>query len=37
MGILDAIAQDLGLIVFGVVTAGLVIYLTYSMIHPERF
>ena len=37
MGILDAIAQNLGLIAFGVITVCLVIYLTYSMIHPERF
>lgn len=37
MGLLDAIAQNLGLTVFGVITVILVIYLTYSMIHPERF
>ncbi len=37
MGLFDAIAQNLGLTVFGVITVVLVIYLTYSMIHPERF
>ena len=37
MGILDAIAQNLGLIVFAGITVLLVVYLTYSMVHPERF
>lgn len=37
MGILEAIVQNLGLTAFGVIAVVLVIYLAYSMIHPERF
>ena len=37
MGLLETIAQNLGLTLFGVITVVLVVYLTYSMIHPERF
>jgi K+-transporting ATPase KdpF subunit len=37
MGLLHAIDQHLGLFVLTAISAVLVIYLAYSMIHPERF
>jgi len=37
MGGLYAVDQHLGLAVFTIVSVVLVVYLTYSMIHPERF
>ncbi|HTW55191.1 MAG TPA: potassium-transporting ATPase subunit F [Thermoplasmata archaeon] len=37
MGGLAAVDQHLGLLVFTVVAVALVVYLTYSMVHPERF
>ncbi len=37
MDLLHVVAQHLGLAVLTVVSAALVIYLAYSMVHPERF
>ncbi len=37
MGVLEAVAQNLGLTVLTVVSLALVLYLAYSMVHPERF
>jgi len=37
MGALQALDQHLGLVVLTAISAALIIYLTYSMIHPERF
>ena len=37
MGVLEAVAQNLGLTVLTVVSLVLVLYLAYSMVHPERF
>ena len=37
MGLLSAVAQNLGLTVLTVISVALVVYLAYSMVHPERF
>jgi len=37
MGLLEAFAQNLGLTSLAVISTVLVIYLSYSMVHPERF
>jgi K+-transporting ATPase KdpF subunit len=37
MGLLDAIAQHLGLTALTAIAVVLTIYLIYSMVHPERF
>ena len=37
MGLFAPIAQHLGLTVFTVLAVVLVVYLAYSMVHPERF
>ncbi len=37
MGLLASVTQHLGLTVFTVVAVVLVVYLAYSMVHPERF
>jgi len=36
MGLLEAVAQNLGLTLLTVISLALVVYLAYSMIHPER-
>jgi K+-transporting ATPase KdpF subunit len=37
MGLVAAIAQHLGLIALAVIATVLVVYLSYSMLYPERF
>jgi len=37
MGLLSDLLQNLGLVVLTITGAGLTAYLTYSMLHPERF
>jgi len=37
MSFLDMVAQHLGLAVLTVISVVLVVYLVYSMIHPERY
>ena len=37
MDALSLLATHLGLVVFTILALALVIYLTYSMIHPESF
>ncbi len=37
MGLLEAVAQNLGLAVLTAVSVMLTAYLVYSMVHPERF
>jgi K+-transporting ATPase KdpF subunit len=37
MGFLQAVDQHLGLTALTVVSAVLVVYLVYSMVHPERY
>ncbi len=37
MGLLEAMAQHLGLVVFTAIAIFLCGFLIYSMLHPERF
>jgi K+-transporting ATPase KdpF subunit len=37
MGPVEAVAQHLGLTLLTVISVALVIYLAWSMLHPERF
>jgi K+-transporting ATPase KdpF subunit len=37
MDLLFLVHQHLGLVVFTVLSAGLIIYLAYTMLHPDRF
>lgn len=37
MGVLAALYQHLGLALFTALSIVLVVYLAYSMVHPERF
>jgi K+-transporting ATPase KdpF subunit len=37
MGLLNAIDQNLGLTSLAVIAVVLVVYLSYSMLYPERF
>jgi len=37
MGLLEALADNLGLVTLTALALLLTIYLAYSMVHPERF
>jgi K+-transporting ATPase KdpF subunit len=37
MGLVSALADNLGLVTLTLVAVALTIYLLYAMIHPERF
>lgn len=37
MDLLALVQAHLGLVVFTLLTLGLIAYLAYSMLHPERF
>lgn len=37
MALLETIAQNLGLLVFTVLSASIIVYLLYAMVNPTRF
>lgn len=37
MGLLVALAQNLGLVTLTLIAIGLTVYLLYAMVRPERF
>ena len=37
MGLLTALAQNLGLVSLSLIALGLTVYLLYVMVHPEKF
>jgi len=37
MGSVDQVGQHLGLVALTVISVSLIVYLAYSMLHPERF
>ncbi|MGI0131217.1 MAG: K(+)-transporting ATPase subunit F [Thermoplasmata archaeon] len=37
MGLVSALAENLGLLTLTVLAVGLTLYLLYVMIHPEKF
>ena len=37
MDALAGLAANIGLTLFTIVAVGLILYLAYSMVHPERF